>query len=359
LPADRVEKLRQELEKRDVDAVFISQPQNRFYLSGFTGSAGYLLITQQKAFIATDFRYFEQVEKQSPDFTLFKITGKIAEWFPKLLEMVEMQKMGFETTDVTFAFYEELSKIRDKERPGLQLVPLENLVETLRAVKDPSELKLIQRAAEISDHVFVDITERLKPGVTEKEVAWMLEKAMREAGSGPVPFEVIVAAGPNGAMAHHSPSDRPIEAGESVVIDMGASFEGYASDLTRTICLGEPDATFENIYGIVQKAQKAAIDGITEGMTGAQADSLARNIIETAGYGQMFGHSLGHGVGLSVHDPMPHLSKLSEAPLRNGMVFSIEPGIYTPEWGGVRIEDLAVMENGRVRLLSHAKKYQL
>ena len=352
----RIEKLRKELVRKEVDAIFISQPDDRFYLSGFTGSAGYLLITQDKAIIATDFRYVEQVKMQSPDFTLFQITGRAAEWFPRFIDPVEMLRLGFEAGDVTFAFYRDLNQILDKFRPRLHLVPLEGVVEGLRAVKDPEEIALIQHAADIGDKAFNSVTARLKPGVTEKEVAWKLEKAMREADSQSIPFEVIVAAGKNSAMPHARPSDRPIAEGEPVVIDMGARYKGYASDLTRTICLGKPDAMFKKIYGIVQQAQEAAINGIVDGMTGMQADALARNVITNAGYGEMFGHSLGHGVGISVHDPLPYLSRLSNEPLHNGMVFSIEPGIYLPEWCGVRIEDLAVMENGKVKLLSHAKK---
>jgi Xaa-Pro aminopeptidase len=195
--------------------------------------------------------------------------------------------------------------------------------------------------------------------MTEKEIAWALEKHMRENSSGSVPFEIIVGAGPNGALPHAQPSDRPVAAHEPIVIDMGADFNGYSSDLTRTICISKPDAMFVKIYSIVQRAQQAAIDGIIAGISGIEADAFARNIIKDAGYGEMFGHGLGHGVGLATHDPAPRLSYLSNDVIANGMVFSIEPGIYLPEWGGVRIEDLAMLENGKVKLLSHARKMTL
>ncbi|HEX9896569.1 MAG TPA: Xaa-Pro peptidase family protein [Dehalococcoidales bacterium] len=358
MTTNRLAKLRQELTKREVDAIFISQPGNRYYISGFDGSAGYLFITPKDAVLATDFRYFEQVKQQSPHFTLFEIKGRTDEWFPKLLEGHEIQRLGFESPYITFDFYHELVAILDRKRPRLHLVPLENTVEKLRGVKEPEEIECIQRAAEIGDAAFDSVTARLKPGITELQLAWKLEKSMREAGSQSMPFGIIVAAGLNAALPHHQPTDRPIAAGEPVVIDMGAKFKNYGSDLTRTICLGKPDKTFYKIYDIVLRAQEAAIDGICAGMNGIQADSLARSIISTAGYGNVFGHGLGHGVGLATHDPAPRLSPLATTDaLTDGMVFSIEPGIYLPEWGGIRIEDLAVMENGKVKLLSHARKW--
>ena len=353
---DRLVKVRPELVRNKVDAILVSEPKNRFYLSGFNGSDGYLLITAKETIIATDFRYIEQIKRQSPDYTLFQITGKMSDWFPKLIAGLCIRRLGFESDATTFGQYMQISEIISSQKLTLELVPLENVVENLRAIKEPEEIANINKAAEISDRAFEYVTDRLKPGMTEKEIAWALEKYMREAGSESIPFEIIVGAGPNGALPHAQPSDHSIAAHEPIVIDMGANFGGYSSDLSRTICLGKPDATFVKIYNIVQKAQKAAINGIHEGMSGIQADSLARDIIKEAGYNDMFGHGLGHGVGLTTHDPAPRLSYLSNDVMANGMVFSIEPGIYLPEWGGVRIEDLAMLENGRVKLLSHAKK---
>ena len=191
--------------------------------------------------------------------------------------------------------------------------------------------------------------------MTEKELAWEIEKFLRENGSQTLPFDIIVASGPNSALPHAKPSQRQINSGEPVVIDMGARVEGYSSDLSRTICLGAPDDTFKRVYDTVLVAQLAAIAIIKEDMSGAEADSLARTIIEEAGYGEAFGHSLGHGVGLAEHE-QPRLGQNSTELLTSGMVFSIEPGIYLPGWGGVRIEDLAVMEKGKIRLLSKARK---
>ena len=348
------------MEKQGVDALLISQPENRFYLSGFTGSAGYLMLTTRETILAVDFRYVEQAKRESPGFNLFEIKGRMTEWMQQLLDEIEVQNIGFESDHITFYLYHELSNILSKVRPDIQLVPLNGVVDKLRAVKDETEIDLIQRAAMIADLAFDNVTAGLTPGITEKELAWRLEKTMRETGSQGMPFDVIVAAGTNSALPHAKPSDRVIKTGEPIVIDMGAVYGGYSSDLTRTICLGEPDATFQKIYGIVLRAQQKAIDGIVAGMDGFDADNIARNVIFQAGYNEKFGHSLGHGVGLLTHDPSPRLSpQASKEPLLNGMVFSIEPGIYLPEWGGVRIEDLVTLQNDKIKLLSRARKMNL
>lgn len=357
--AHRLSHLRTALRQGGLDAILVSQPENRFYLSGFSGSAGYLLITSREAILATDFRYVEQVKQQAPDFTLFEMKGRTADWLPQLIGDRAIQSFGFEAAHLTVASHKEISGVLETALPGIKLIPVEHMVETLRGVKEAEEIQLISLSADVADHAFEAVTASLKPSVTEAQVAWALEKAMRESGSGAMPFEVIVAAGPNAALPHHQPSDRPIAAGEPVVIDMGARYQHYCSDMTRTIILGTADAAFRKVYGVVQRAQEAAIDGIRAGMNGVEADELARRIIRDAGYADMFGHGLGHGVGLATHDPYPRLSPLATVgTLEDGMVFSIEPGVYLPGWGGVRIEDLAVMENGRVRLLSHAHKWQ-
>lgn len=352
---NRLKKLRQTLAEKELDGIFISQPQNRYYLSGFNGSAGYLLITPKDTILATDFRYYEQVKEQAPHYRLFQMTGPVADWFPRLAGEVNVDKLGFEAGDITFNLYRSLSEALGKARLPLQLIPQEGLVEAIRAVKEPEEIEFITRAVQITDWAFEYIEGIITPGMTELAVAWELEKFQREQGSQSLPFDVIVASGPNAALPHHKPCERQIQAGEPIVIDMGAKIEGYASDFTRTLCLGEPDATFKKIYDIVLGAQLAAIALIKEGMSGAEADDFARTVIKEAGYGDMFGHSLGHGVGLAEHE-QPRLGPNSTDTLTSGMVFSIEPGIYLPGWGGVRIEDLAVIENGSLRVLTKSRK---
>ncbi|MCH8865174.1 MAG: aminopeptidase P family protein [Chloroflexi bacterium] len=352
---DRLQKLRGEMAGREVDAILISQPENRYYLSGFTGSAGCLLITAEKAVLATDFRYVEQVKEQSPEYEIYQIKGDLADWFPEVTSGLSLKKLGIEAGQVTYSMFRQMSDIISKAKLPMKLVPLEGTVEGLRAIKEPEEIELIARAVEISDSAFGHIEGIIRAGMTEKEVAWELEKYLRENGSEKIPFDVIVAAGPNAALPHARPSERRIGEGEPVLMDLGARVEGYASDLSRTIVVGQPDDRFKKVYDTVLGGQLTALAIIQEGMTGEEADRLARTVIEEAGYGDAFGHALGHGVGLAAHEA-PRLGPGSTETIKNGMVFSIEPGVYLPGWGGVRIEDLVTMENGKIRVMTRAGK---
>jgi Xaa-Pro aminopeptidase len=347
----RLAKLREALTTEGLDAILVTQPENRRYLSGFTGSAGVLLISQDQAILATDFRYYEQVEKQAPDFRLAKITDKFETILPELVHQVGANRVGFESAHLTVDQYRAWQEVGG----DFELVPTKELVERIRAIKDKDELSRIRKAIALADEAFAYIVGFIEPGMTEKGVAWELEVFMRTHGAAKTAFDLIVAAGPNGAMPHATVSERVIGAGEPIVIDMGAMADGYNSDLTRTICAGRPDAEFREIYDIVLEAQLAAEQSIRPGMTGKQADSIARKVIEEAGYGDKYGHGLGHGVGLAVHEK-PTLGKLSEDVLQPGMVFTVEPGIYLPGWGGVRIEDIVVMREDGVEVLTQASK---
>ncbi len=352
---DRIQKLRQGLGEKEIDGVFISQAENRCYLSGFDGSSGFLFITPEDTILATDFRYIEQAKSQAPDYEIFRITDDVSDWFPRLVAELDMKRLGFEAEHIAFAMHRLLSDILNKEKSLLKLIPVDGMVESLRAIKELEEIELITKAAEITDAAIEYIQDRIHPGMTEREAAWEIERFMREKGSQPVPFDIIVASGPNSALPHAKPSARAIHSGEPVIIDIGAKVGGYSSDLSRTICLGTPDDTFNKIYDTVLGAQLAAMAIIREGMTGGEADELARMVIEQAGYGEAFGHGLGHGVGLAPHE-QPRLGPNSSECLADSMVFTIEPGIYLVGWGGVRIEDLVVMEKGKVREISKAKK---
>ena len=339
----------------ELAGILISQPENRFYLSGFDGSDGYLFITSDRAILATDFRYTEQAERQAPGYEIYRISGPLSAWLPGLVGELDSGKLGFEAENISFTTYKKLTEALTEAGNGLILTPTDGVVATLRETKEAAEIELISRAAELADSAYNLVIDRIQPGMTEKEIAWELERTMRESGSGGMPFDIIVASGPNAALPHHQPTERGIQKNETIVIDMGARVGGYCSDLSRTLYLGTPDDTFRKVYNTVLAAQAAAISGISEGMSGHVADNLAREIIEQAGYGEAFGHSLGHGVGLVAHEE-PRLSPNAAGLLGENMVFSIEPGIYLSGWGGVRIEDLAVMENGKIRLLSKALK---
>jgi Xaa-Pro aminopeptidase len=350
---NRLQRLHQRLGEREIDAIFVSQPENRYYLSGFDGSAGYLLITPQNKILATDFRYIEQAQRQAPDYKIFLISGDIPDWFPKLVADLGLKRLGFEDGHITFAMHQQLTDILKQSQ--LKLLPVDGLIESLRVIKEPEEIELITEAVEITDNAFEYIKDMVHTGMSEKEVAWEIEKFLREKGSEPIPFDIIVASGPNSALPHAKPSSGTIHPGEPIIIDIGARVGGYSSDLSRTICLGTADDTFNKVYDTVLRAQLTAIAAIKKGMTGGEIDDLARMVIKQAGYGEAFGHGLGHGIGLAPHE-QPRLGPNSSEPLAAGMVFTIEPGIYLTGWGGVRIEDVVVMEEGKISVISKARK---
>ena len=353
--SNRLDGLRRQLDESEFDALLVSQSENRRYLSGFTGSDGFLLISREKAVLATDFRYIEQAHTEAPSFGIFRIIGKLSDWFPKLINGAGIRKLGFEEKDLSVDTYRQLTAVISEIGAKINLVPTEGLVEALRAVKDEAELKLLEEAAARSDAALDEVLPQVHSGISERELAWRLESSMRRNGGDPLPFEIIVASGPNSALPHARPTDRALAEGEPVVIDLGAKVGGYSSDCTRTICLGEEDNTFRRIYDIVLGAQLTAMATLQAGMTGEEVDRLGRTVISQAGYEEHFGHGLGHGIGLAPHEE-PRLGPNSSSILSNGMVFTIEPGIYITGWGGVRIEDTVVLEEGKVRPLTRARK---
>ncbi len=354
---NRVDQLRGKLKESNLDSVIISAPENRRYLSGFSGSAGYLLISQSATLIATDFRYFEQVKQQCQDFQLVEIWGELQGWLPDALNKLDAQRVGVEGANLTVNLFKQMTEVVSKMEGALkpQLIPTTDLVEGLRMTKDAKEMESLSCAIAIADEAFQEVSAKLKPGMTEKQVAWELEKRMREKGADSVSFDTIVASGPNGALPHHQSTDRPIQKGEPIIIDMGAKYDGYCSDMTRTVYLGKPDDIFKKVYDTVLAAQLTAIATVQPGMTGEAVDKLARTVIEQAGYGDKFGHGLGHGVGLEIHEA-PRVSRNSTNVIKEGMPFTVEPGIYLPGWGGVRIEDVIVLEEGKARVLTSSPK---
>lgn len=350
--SSRLAKLRESLAAEAIDAIIVTQPENRRYMSGFTGSSAVLLISAQHALLATDFRYYEQMARQSPDFCLTKIeSSKIGPVLNQMVHETGARRVGFECQHVTVDMHQEWTDAAE----SFELVPAKGIVETIRAIKDEEELAAIRRAVALSDGAVQHIKEVIQPGMTEKEIAWEMESYIRTHGADQLAFPIIAASGPNGAMPHAVTSDRIVLAGEPIVMDLGARVDGYNSDLTRTIYIGEPDERFREVYDLVLKAQLAAEGAIRPGMQGKEADAVAREVITEAGYGEYFGHGLGHGVGLAVHEK-PSAGKTSEDVLLPGSVVTVEPGIYIPGWGGVRIEDMVVVTDHGVDVLSQATK---
>ncbi len=353
---ERATQLAAQLPDKGLDALLISAPENRRYLSGFTGSAGYLLVTPERQVLFTDSRYTEQATNQSPHFEVIQMKAGLA-WLLDTLKETGVSRVGFESDNMTVASYNRLVDAlkEDDKLEGASLIATSGITEELRILKDRDELKELQKAIDASDRAMELVCPAIEAGMTEREVAWRMEVAMREFGADNISFDTIVAAGPNGAMAHHHPTDTVIRAGEPIVIDMGAQIGGYCSDITRTVVVGEPDEMFHKIYNIVLGAQLTAINTVRPGMTGEECDSLSRDVIAEAGYGDNFGHSLGHGVGLAVHEN-PRVSPRSDDTLEPNMVFTVEPGIYLTGWGGVRIEDIVILGEEGATPLSKAGK---
>ncbi|MBK6320056.1 MAG: aminopeptidase P family protein [Dehalococcoidia bacterium] len=367
-PNARLDRIREALDEAKLDALMISSPgeenlgmASRYYTSGFTGSAGVVLVTREQAIIAADFRYTEQAERECVPrgFEVFPALGGRKEWFAKFAGEAGIagKRVGLATHDTTYAGRLSLTALSRAlpaaDRP--KWLPAPDIIGRLRKVKDPGELVLLQRAIDISDAAFERLERDLTPETTEVRAAEMFAANVKAEGGDDISFETIVAGGPNGAMPHAHPTAAAVGADRPIVIDMGAKSGGYCSDLTRTIVLGKRDAKFREIYEIVFEAQRAAIEGVEVGMKTTAAHMLAQDVIDRAGYGDRFGHGLGHGVGLAVHED-PYLGKSGADTLEEGMVFTIEPGIYLPGWGGVRIEDVVALENGRARVLSKANK---
>jgi len=344
------------LAQHELDGILISTPENRRYLSGFTGSAGYLLVSKNQAKLATDSRYTEQATEQAEDFQVVPAQSGW-NWLVDSLQRSGLHRLGFESEHLTVAAYQQLLE-SIKQEPTLtsvSLVTTSGIIEDLRAFKDPQELALLQRAIASSDSAMDTVCPTLREGLTEREVAWRMEQAMREFGADSISFNTIVASGANGAMPHHRPTDRMIGQGEPVIIEVGAKISGYCSNITRTIVLGQADETFRHVYDIALGAQLTAISIVRPGMTGGDCDSLSRSVIQEAGHDNNFGHGLGHGLGLAVREA-PRVGLDSDDTLAAGTVFTVGPSIYIPSWGGVRIEDIVLLEQAGATPLSKARK---
>ncbi|SER47302.1 M24 family metallopeptidase [Salisediminibacterium halotolerans] len=347
----RLAQLQKQLAEQEMDGLLITNPYNRRYLTGFTGTAGAAVVSSEKAFLITDFRYVEQAEKETGDFTVIEHSGPIHDTVAKVISEAGLEKIGFESTDLTYSQYTTYQKALSAE-----MIPAEGLVEAMRAVKSKEEISLIQEAVDIADEAFDHILSYIKPGVKEIDVANELEFFMRKKGAVSSSFDIIVASGYRSALPHGVASDKRIEEGELVTLDFGAYYKGYCSDMTRTVAVGEVNNELKDIYATVLEAQKRAVAQIRAGMTGKEADQIARGYITERGFGSYFGHGTGHGMGMEVHES-PRLSKMSETVLKPGMVVTVEPGIYIAGKGGTRIEDdIVITENGNDVMTKSSKE---
>jgi len=346
----RVEKLRELMKENNLQGFLVTSPYNLRYLTNFTGTTGLAMITLDKAFFVTDFRYTEQAAEQATGFTIVKNTGYIFDEVADLAERLQLDNLAFEETQVSFADYSLLEEILPCE-----LVPVMGLIEELREVKDEEEVAIIEKACAIADQGFAFVLEMIKPGMTEIEVANQLDFFMRSKGASGVSFETIVASGLRSAMPHGVASHKVIEKGELITLDFGCYYEGYVSDMTRTFAIGSIQPKLKEIYDIVLEAQLKVLAEAKPGLTGIQLDAIARDHIASYGYGDAFGHSTGHGIGLEIHEG-PNVSFRADKQFVPGNVITDEPGIYLPGIGGVRIEDDLLITAEGNRVLTHAPK---
>lgn len=353
----KLDRIQRGLKGRKLDALLVTQPENRRYLSGYTArdhaineSAGVLFIPAEgEPYLLTDSRFELQARQEAAAFKVKLYPRGLFPLLRLLLKRHRSKRLAFESHYFLHSTAQTLAGLTDSLK--IELVPLTGLVEELRLKKTPEELTAIERAVLLNEAVFQEVYRSLQPGQTEKEVAWAIEDTMRLMGAEGPSFETIVAGGPNAALPHAVPSGRPLAEGETIVIDMGLILNGYCADMTRTVVLGDPDAKTTALFRLVRKAQLAALNSLRPGISGQAVDKIARGVIERAGLGERFGHSLGHGVGLNVHEG-PALSYRNRKPLATGMVVTVEPGVYIPGWGGIRLENMAVIEEDGCRVLN-------
>jgi len=364
---DRIDRLRHILSEKKLDTFLVVVDENRRYLSGYTGedtqfdeSAGALLITADRLVLATDSRYDLQAGNEAPLFEVVRYEKSLAAELPGLLKKLNSETLGFESVRLSYMQFEKIAQQIKEAGQTIKLVSTEDIVEQLRICKSEPEIEITREALEIAESVFERIVQTIAPGMTEKELAWEMEKGMREAGAESLSFPSIVAAGTNAALPHAIPGERKLKPGEPILFDWGARLNGYCSDISRTVVIGKPDETFKKVFQTVLDAQRYAIEAIRPGVSSKAVDAVAREYIEKQGFGGKFGHGLGHGTGLAIHE-QPRLSPLKDTPLEPGMISTVEPGIYLADWGGVRLENMIVVREDGAEVLNRTDpgRYQV
>ncbi|MEX3747564.1 MULTISPECIES: M24 family metallopeptidase [Lysinibacillus] len=347
----QLEQLRTALRAQQSDVFIITSHQNRRYLTGFTGSAGTVVITQTQALLLVDFRYTQQATNQSKEFDVREIDrSHLYETIQEILDTESIQTVGFEQQHVTYEAYQLMSS-----KLTATLKPLSNIVENLRMIKTTEEIELIKKAAWVSDEAFKYILTFIKPGVSEIDIANELEFHMRKNGATGAAFDIIIASGHRSALPHGVASDKKIEKGDMLTLDFGAYYQGYRSDMTRTIAVGEPPEKLKVVYQIVYDSLQKALSNMKAGITGKEADSYSRDFIKAKGYEKNYGHGSGHGIGLDIHENI-FMSTVCEDILEENMVLTVEPGIYIPKIGGVRIEDDVIVTKNGVEVITNSPK---
>lgn len=355
----RVQEFRSRLKKNKIDSFLVLNQSNRRFLSGFTAhdtgmeeSAGALIITQNELFLLTDSRFEIQAANEAPGFEIRCYKTGLQELIPGILGSMDYKKIGFEGSRLSYAAYCRIKESFNANNVKTEFIPADIIVDDLRVIKSDDEVELIRKSLAIAEAAYLKILKKVQPGLTEKDIAWELEKQIRESGAEGLSFPSIVASGPNSALPHAIPGDRTIRKNEPLLFDWGAVFNGYCSDTSRTVVLGKPDATFLTLYKILFEAQRLAIEAIKPGVSTKTIDGLARGHIAKNGYEKHFGHGLGHGVGLEIHEA-PRLSPLKESVLEKGMIVTVEPGIYLPEWGGIRLENMVLVTADGAEVLNN------
>ncbi|MBB6217314.1 Xaa-Pro aminopeptidase/Xaa-Pro dipeptidase [Anaerosolibacter carboniphilus] len=347
----KLSNLRKLLEINELDAILIASPYNKFYLANLYSGSGYVFVTNKSQYVIVDARYYAQVKENAKDFIVIE-TSKIntlENILNRIIREEDIQKLGFEGEHITFDTFFCLNM-------QLQALMISISLKSLRSLKSEAEIKMIEEAALIGDKVYSHILEYIEPGMSERQVENELVRMIKECGGKKESFDIIVASGERGAFPHGKASDKIIQTGEFVTIDFGVNFNNYCSDMTRTFAMGYvKDRQLKEIYEVVRKAQEAAVQNIRAGVTAGEIDAIARNIIKEAGWGEYFGHNLGHGIGIMVHEH-PDLSPGSPVVLEEGMVVTVEPGVYIPSIGGVRIEDDVLVNKNSCVVLTKSSR---
>ncbi|UFT98832.1 Xaa-Pro peptidase family protein [Radiobacillus kanasensis] len=345
-----LQKIRNTFKDYEIDGLMITNSFNRRYVTKFTGTAGIVLISKEKSLLLTDFRYMDQATKQAKGFEVVN-AGRDIDKLAKLVHQLGIKKLGFESKNISYDDFHTYNEAIESD-----LIPVTNLLEPIRSIKTQDEIDCIKEAAKITDEAFTHILNFIKPGVKEIEVSNEIERVMRDNGATSSGYDMIVASGYRSSLPHGVASSKVIEKGDLVTLDIGALYNGYRSDMTRTVAVGEISDKWKEIYTIVNDALTIQINGIKAGITAQEADALSRNFIASKGYGEYYGHGSGHGVGLEIHE-LPFMSTTSKDIIEKNMLITIEPGIYLPDEAGVRIEDdVLVTESGCEIITSSSKE---